>query len=263
MSTTALRLAGVNVVIDRTPILRDVDWTVTAPQRWVVLGPNGAGKTTLLRLASLYLHPSTGTVEVLGQTLGRTDVRRLRTRIGLVSPAFAGMLRNEVAAVEVVMSAREAALETWWHTYEEKDRAAALALLDRMGVAGLAERTFGALSSGERQRVLLARSLWGDPGLVLYDEPTAGLDLGSREDLIARMADLALDATTPPLILVTHHVEEIPPGFTHALLVGDGRIAAQGPIGSVLTADALSDLFGLPLDLDHHDGRYAARAVRS
>jgi iron complex transport system ATP-binding protein len=263
MSSTALRLAGVNVVIDRTPILRHVDWAVDAGQRWVVLGPNGAGKTTLLRLASLYLHPSSGTVEVLGQTLGRTDVRRLRTRIGLVSPAFAGLLRNEVTAAEVVMSAREAALETWWHSYGDKDRSVAVALLDRMGVADLADRTFGALSSGERQRVLLARSLWGDPGLVLYDEPTAGLDLGSREDLIARMTDLATDATTPPLILVTHHVEEIPPGFTHALLVGDGRIAAQGPIGDVLTADALSDLFGLPLALAHHEGRYAARAIRS
>jgi iron complex transport system ATP-binding protein len=258
----ALRLEGVGVVIDRTPILRDVDWTVTRDQRWVVLGPNGAGKTTLLRLASLYLHPSTGTVDVLGQRLGRTDVRRLRTRIGLVSPALAGMLRDAIPAVEVVMAAREAALETWWHEYGEKDRSAALALLDRMGVASLAERPFGALSSGERQRVLLARSLWGDPGLVLHDEPTAGLDLGSREDLIARLSDLADDPTTPPLILVTHHVEEIPPGFTHALLVGDGRIAAQGPIDEVLSAASLSDLFGLPLALDRADGRYAARAIR-
>jgi iron complex transport system ATP-binding protein len=257
-----VRLAGVNVVIDRTPILSDVDWTVTRDQRWVVLGPNGAGKTTLLRLASLYLHPSTGTVDVLGQRLGRTDVRRLRTRIGLVSPALAGMLRDQIPAVEVVMAAREAALETWWHEYGEKDRASAVALLDRLGVAFLADRPFGALSSGERQRVLLARALWGDPGLVLYDEPTAGLDLGAREDLITRLTDLALDPATPPLILVTHHVEEIPPGFTHALLVGDGRIAAQGPLPDVLTAPALSSLFGVPLALDHHSGRYAARAVR-
>jgi iron complex transport system ATP-binding protein len=257
----ALRLAGVSVVVDRTPILRDVDWTVARDQRWVVLGPNGAGKTTLLRLASLYLHPSTGTVDVLGQRLGRTDVRRLRTRIGLVSPALAGMLRDAVTAAEVVMSAREAALETWWHEYGDKDRAAALALLERLGVASLADRSFGALSSGERQRVLLARALWGDPGLVLYDEPTAGLDLGAREDLIARLADLAADPATPPLILVTHHVEEIPPGFTHALLVGDGRIAAQGPLVSVLTAPALSSLFGVRLALDHRDGRYAARGV--
>jgi iron complex transport system ATP-binding protein len=257
----ALRLAGVGVVIDRTPILRDVDWTVARHERWVVLGPNGAGKTTLLRLASLYLHPSTGTVDVLGQRLGRTDVRRLRTRIGLVSPALAGMLRDAIPAVEVVMSAREAALETWWHEYGEKDRSAAVALLDRLGVGGLAARPFGALSSGERQRVLLARALWGDPGLVLYDEPTAGLDLGAREDLITRLADLAADPATPPLVLVTHHVEEIPPGFTHALLVGDGRIAAQGPLAEVLTAPALSSLFGLPLALDRRDGRYAARAA--
>jgi iron complex transport system ATP-binding protein len=259
----ALRLAGVRVVIDGTTILRDVDWTVRSPDRWVVLGPNGAGKTTLFRLASLYLHPSSGTVDVLGHRLGRVDVRRLRTRIGLVSPAFAGMLRDAVTAVEVVMSAREAALETWWHEYGEKDRAAALVLLDRMGVADLADRTFGALSSGERQRVLLARSLWGAPGLVLYDEPTAGLDLGAREDLLTRLTGLARDPETPALVLVTHHVEEIPEGFTHALLVGDGRIVSAGPIHQVLTAEALSDLYGLPLRLDYHQGRYAARAVTS
>ncbi|HEY3141759.1 MAG TPA: ATP-binding cassette domain-containing protein [Acidimicrobiales bacterium] len=258
----ALRLTGVSVRVERTVILRDVDWEVAAGQRWVVLGPNGAGKTTLLRLASLYLHPSRGKVEVLGQLLGRTDVRRLRTRIGLVSPALAGLLRDGVSAVDVVMTAREAALETWWHTYTDEDRAHAEELLARMGAAEIAERPFGALSSGERQRVLLARSLWGAPGLILYDEPTAGLDLGGREDLLGRLTDLADDPTTPPLVLVTHHVEEIPEGFTHALLVGDGRIVASGPIGTVLTAEALSDLYGLPLALDHRDGRYAARQVK-
>jgi iron complex transport system ATP-binding protein len=159
------------------------------------------------------------------------------------------------------MSAREAALETWWHDYGDEDRRVAHALLDRLGIADLADRAFGALSSGERQRVLLARSLWGAPGLVLYDEPTAGLDLGAREDLLARLAGLARDPATPPIVLVTHHVEEIPEGFTHALLVGDGRIAAAGPIGQVLTGEALSDLFGLPLALDRRGGRYAARAL--
>lgn len=258
----ALEAVGVEKWFGSHPAVRGIDLRLEQGQFLTVFGPNGAGKTTLLRLASLYLHPSTGTVDVLGQRLGRTDVRRLRTRIGLVSPALAGMLRDTIPAVEVVMAAREAALETWWHAYGDKDRAAALALLDRMGVAALASRPFGALSSGERQRVLLARSLWGDPGIVLYDEPTAGLDLGAREDLISRLADLAADPTTPPLILVTHHVEEIPPSFTHCLLVGDGRIAAQGPLASVLTAPALSKVFGVSLALDHHDGRYAARALR-
>jgi len=257
----ALRLTSVDVVRPPVTILAGVDWTVGHGERWVVLGPNGSGKTTLLRLASLYLHPTRGEVEVLGERLGRVDVRRLRTRIGLVSPAFADLLRPEVTALDAVMSAREAALETWWHAYGDDDRAHARDLLARMGAESLAPRSFGTLSSGERQRVLLARSLWGDPGLVLLDEPTAGLDLGAREDLVARLTDLADDPTTPPTVLVTHHVEEIPRGFTHALLLRAGRIVTAGPIDEVLTATALTEVFGLALDLDRRDGRYAARAA--
>jgi iron complex transport system ATP-binding protein len=256
----ALALSGVAVVRDASALLADVDWVVRAGERWVVLGPNGSGKTTLLRVASLWLHPSSGTVDVLGHRLGRVDVRRLRTRIGLVSPAFADLLRPEVTAAEIVMAAREAALETWWHAYRDADRARALALLDRMGAAPLADRAFGTLSSGERQRVLLARSLWGDPGLVLLDEPTAGLDLGAREDLVGRLAALADDPTTPPTVLVTHHVEEIPPGFTHALALRAGRVVAAGPLADVVTAPTLSATFGLALHLDRRDGRFAARA---
>ncbi|MBN2624380.1 MAG: ATP-binding cassette domain-containing protein [Acidimicrobiales bacterium] len=257
----ALHLAGVSVHRPPTTLLDGVDWSVHTGERWVVLGPNGSGKTTLMRIASLYLHPSTGSVEVLGERLGRTDVRRLRTRIGLVSAAFADLLRPDVNAVDAVMSAREAALETWWHSYGRDDRDAALALLERTGAAQLADRAFGTLSSGERQRVLLARSLWGDPGLVLLDEPAAGLDLGAREDLVARLTWLAGDEATPPTVLVTHHVEEVPPGFTHALLLRAGRVQAAGAIGDVLTADALSQTFGLAVHLDHRDGRYTARAA--
>ena len=161
------------------------------------------------------------------------------------------------------MAAREAALETWWHTYGPEDRNHAVDLLERTGTAALAPRTFGTLSSGERQRVLLARSLWGDPGLVLLDEPTAGLDLGAREDLVERLAHLADDPATPPTVLVTHHVEEVPPGFTHALLLRRGRVLAAGAIDRVLTAEALSETFGLALRVDRRDGRYAARAVRN
>jgi iron complex transport system ATP-binding protein len=256
-----LRLADVTVVRPPATLLDRVSWIVRPGERWVVLGPNGSGKTTLMRVASLYLHPSTGTVDVLGHRLGRVDVRRLRTRIGFVSPAFADMLRPEIAAVEAVMSAREAALETWWHTYGPDDLAAARALLARTGAASLAEQSFGTLSSGERQRVLLARSLWGDPGLVLLDEPTAGLDLGAREDLVRRLAHLADDAGTPPTVLVTHHVEEIPPGFTHALLIRGGRVLAAGPIDRTLDAEVLSATFGLALRLDRRDGRYSARAA--
>ncbi|HEY8523394.1 MAG TPA: ABC transporter ATP-binding protein [Acidimicrobiales bacterium] len=257
----ALRLSGVRLVRDGTVILDGVDWTVGPGERWVVLGPNGSGKTTLLRIASLYLHPSEGEVEVLGHRLGRVDVRRLRTEIGLVSPALAGLLRDEVPALDVVMAAREAALETWWHTYGDDDRAHARDLLKRVGAEHTAERPFGALSSGERQRVLLARSLWGDPGLVLLDEPTAGLDLGAREDLIGRLRALADDPAMPPTVLVTHHVEEIPAGFTHGLLLRNGRVLAAGPLADVVTAEALSEAFGLALIVDRRAGRYAARAV--
>jgi iron complex transport system ATP-binding protein len=258
-----LRLSGVGVDHGDTTVLDGVDWEVGPGERWVVLGPNGSGKTTLLRIAGLYLHPSRGEVEVLGHRWGRVDVRWLRTRIGFVSPALATMLRPQVAAIEVVMAAREAALETWWHAYDDGDRSHALGLLERMGVGDLADRAFGLLSSGERQRVLLARSLWGDPGLVLLDEPTAGLDLGAREDVISRLASLAGDPATPPTILVTHHVEEIPLGFTHALLVGEGKVVAAGPLDEVLSARALSALFGLRLRLDRRGGRYAARAARA
>src|SRR5262245_36566815 len=257
----ALTMRGVRVVRDGRAILDGVDWEVRAGERWVVLGPNGSGKTTLLRVASLYLHPSSGTVDVLGERLGRVDVRRHRRRIGLVSPALADLLRPTVTVVDVVMAAREAALETWWHTYGDDDRRAALDLLARTGTEALADREFGTLSSGERQRVLVARSLWGSPGLVLLDEPTAGLDLGAREDLVGRLAGLAADLATPPTVLVTHHVEEIPAGFTHALLLRGGRVRAQGPLASVLTAASLSATFGLPLALDTREGRYAARAV--
>jgi iron complex transport system ATP-binding protein len=258
--STALRLSGVGLVRDDVTILDGVDWEVAPHERWIVLGPNGSGKTTLMRVAGLYLHPSRGEVEVLGERLGRVDVRRLRTRIGFVSAAFAAMLRDGVTAADVVMTAEHAALETWWHTYGDSDRSRAVELLDRMGAGPLADRPFGALSSGERQRVLLARSLWRDPGLVLLDEPTAGLDLGAREDLVSRLAGLAADPTTPATVLVTHHVEEIPAGFTHGLVLDRGRVVAAGRLDEVLSAGLLSDVFGLPLALDRRRGRYAARA---
>lgn len=255
-----LALAGVTLVRDGRTLLDRVDWEVRAGERWVVLGPNGSGKTSLLRIASLYLHPSQGTVTVLGETLGRTDVRLLRRRIGVASAGFTDLLRPALPARDVVMTARYAALEPWWDSYDDEDRARAGAVLDRLGVGALADRPFGTLSSGERQRVLLARTLMTDPELLLLDEPTAGLDLGGREDLVAGLDALAADPATPPVVLVTHHVEEIPGRFTHALLLREGRVQAAGPLGAVVTDEALSACFGLDVVLERHGGRFSARA---
>jgi iron complex transport system ATP-binding protein len=257
----ALALRAVRLVRDERVILDNIDWTVQPRERWVVLGRNGSGKTSIVRIASLYLHPSSGVVDVLGERLGRTDVRVLRRRIGLASAALARELRPDLRALDVVMTAKNAALEPWWHHYDDDDRARALAQLDRFGIGAYADRTFGTLSSGEQQRTLLARTLMTEPGLVLLDEPTAGLDLGGREELVSALTALARDDTAPPMVLVTHHVDEIPPGFTHVLLLRAGRIHAAGPIESTLTAAALSGCFGMELVLERHGDRYGAWAV--
>jgi len=257
-----LALRGVGVRYDGRAVLRDVDWEVWPGQRWVVLGRNGSGKSTLVRIASGYQHPSTGEAFVLGEQLGRTDVRRLRPRIGLASASLSHQLRPHLSAADVVMTARFGALEPWWHTYDDDDRRRARTLLGRVGCAPFAERAYGSLSSGERQRVLLARTLMTDPELLLLDEPTAGLDLRGREELVATLAALADDSSFPPSILVTHHVDEIPPGTTHALLLGEGEVLAAGPIDAALTAPTLSACFGLELVLERHDDRWTARATR-
>jgi iron complex transport system ATP-binding protein len=257
----ALALRGVKLVREERVILDGIDWSVEQDERWVVLGRNGSGKTSVVRIASLYLHPSAGTVDVLGERLGRTDVRVLRRRIGLASAALARELRPELRTIDVVMTAKFAALEPWWHRYDDGDRDRALEQLSRFGIAAYAERSFGTLSSGEQQRALLARTLMTEPGLVLLDEPTAGLDLGGREELVGALTRLARDKHAPPLVLVTHHVDEIPPGFTHVLLLRGGRIHAAGPIGSTLTAETLSGCFGMALELERHGDRYGAWAV--
>jgi iron complex transport system ATP-binding protein len=258
----ALRLADVSLIREGRRLLDHVDWSVQDGERWVVLGRNGSGKSTLMRIASLYLHPSEGTVDVLGERLGRTDVRRLRTRIGNASAGMADMLRSDLTPLDVVMTAKNAALEPWWHTYDDADRERARGCLEQVEIGHLALRSFATLSSGERQRVLLARTLMPEPGLLLLDEPTAGLDLAGREELVAGLGALAADPSTPATVLVTHHVEEIPDGFSHLLLLADGRVTAAGPIEEVLDAERLSECFGLPLGLERRHGRWWAWSTR-
>jgi iron complex transport system ATP-binding protein len=257
----ALTFTGVDVVRGETPVLRGVDWVVADRERWAVLGPNGSGKTTMLQLASGYLHPTRGSVDILGQRLGRVDVRKLRERIGVVSAAVARMLVERVSAQNVVMSARHAALEPWWHSYDAGDHTRARGLLAVAGFEAVADRPFAVLSEGERQQVLIARTLMAEPDLLLFDEPAAGLDVGNRERLVARLGRLADDPLAPPIVLVTHHVEEIPAGFTHLLLLREGRVVAAGPITEVLRADTLSECFGLALTLRSEAGRWTCRAA--
>jgi len=257
VATLACR--DITFVVDGACILDGIDWEIEASERWVVLGANGAGKTSLLRIAALYQHPTSGTVDVLGQRLGRTDVRTLRERIAFSSPALAARLEPSMTAVDVVMTARFAALAPWWHRYTDADRVRALALLEEWGCAALASHRLPTLSAGERQRVLLARTLMNEPGIVLLDEPTAGLDVGGREELVADLGAWARDASRPPLALVTHHLEEVPPGFTHALVLKHGTVLTQGPLRDTVTSEVLSDAFELPLQVDERDGRYSAR----
>jgi iron complex transport system ATP-binding protein len=256
----ALRLAGVGVTRGGRDLLDGVDLQVARDERWVVLGPNGSGKTTLLRIASLSLFPTRGTVDVLGHRIGSVDVRPLRARIGLASPAVADAVRPTITASELVVSARSGALEPWWHPARRDDREVARAALGRLDVGHFADREFGTLSSGERQRVLVARSLVAEPSLLLLDEPTAGLDLGARERLVTALGRLASEPATPPLVLVTHHVEEIPPGTTSLLLLRGGRVLAAGDLATTLTSDALSTAFGLRLEVRHRAGRWSATA---
>lgn len=254
-------LDGVGVTRSGKPLLHDLTWRVELDERWVILGPNGAGKTTLLNLAAGRAHPTTGAAHVLGEKIGRTDLTELRTRIGLSTAALADRIPADERVHDVVVTAAWSVVGRFRESYEIMDEVRARGLLDQLGVAGLAERTYGTLSEGERKRVQIARALMTDPELLLLDEPAAGLDLGGREDLVARLAELAYDPDAPALVLVTHHVEEIPPGFTHALLLREGTVVAQGLLGDTLTGEHLSKTFGLPLVVERVGDRFAARAA--
>ncbi len=257
--TTVLQFAGVTVRKGGNTLLEDVTWTVEEDERWVVLGPNGAGKTTLLKIAAAQLHPTDGVAGILDEVLGAVDVFELRPRIGLTSAALAELIPKAERVSDVVVSASYGMIGRWREEYEGLDHDRAAALLQEVGAAHLTDRTFGTLSEGERKRVQIARALMADPELLLLDEPAAGLDLGGREDLVSTLSSIALDADSPATVMVSHHVEEIPPGFTHALMLRQGRVVAQGPLHKVVTQEHLSETFGMPLVLTEADGRYSAR----
>ena len=240
-------------------ILGPLDWTIGAGERWVVLGANGSGKTTLLSVIGLELWPTAGSVEVLGARYGRVDSRELRRRIGTAGSAVEGSFRGDLTPVTLVMTARHAATEPWWHVYGEGDRARARDLLERLGVGRVADHAYGTLSAGERRRTSIARALMPDPDLLLLDEPAASLDLGARETLVHDLAALAAESRPAAIVLVSHHVEEIPPGFSHALVLADGQAVAAGPLDEVLCDDVFSRAFGLPITVERRDGRAWAR----
>ncbi len=260
--SSVLDLKGVTVRRGTSTILDSIDWQVNEGERWVVLGPNGAGKTTLLQIVAARMHPSGGTADLLGERLGRVDVFELRPRIGFSSAALADKIPAYETVRDVVLTAAYGVTGRWQETYEEFDERRAADLLAAFDVAQLADRRYGTLSEGERKRVQIARALMTDPEILLLDEPAAGLDLAGREELVGALAELAGDQASPVLVLVTHHVEEIPPGFTHLLLLGQGHVQAAGPIEEVLTAANLSEAFGMPLLVAHGGGRWLARAAR-
>ena len=257
-----LELTGISVVRDRNRILDSLSWTVEADQRWVVLGPNGAGKTTLLQVASATIHPTSGKAKLLGEPMGKIDVFEVRPRIGFASTALARRIPANETVLDVVMTAAYSVTGRWNEKYEDVDVRRAKRVLGEWKLDHLEGRMFGTLSDGEQKRVQIARSVMTDPELLLLDEPAASLDLGAREELLQLLGSFASSNESPAMVMVTHHVEEIPAGFTHAMLLAEGEVQASGPIAEVITGDNLSDTFGLELVVStSENGRYAARAA--
>lgn len=256
--SAALSMTDVDLVRSGKNLLDQVSWSVQDSERWVVLGPNGAGKSTLLSLASARQHPTRGTVEILDETLGRVDVFELRPRIGLTSSHLADQIPGGETVADVVLTAAYGVAGRWRERYDEADTQRAAQLLSDWNLQGLADRKFGSLSSGEKKRVLIARALMTDPEILLLDEPASGLDVAGREDLVTRLDELAASELAPAVVMVTHHLEEVPPNFTHALLLSEGRVVAAGPVGEVMTQSNLSETFGMPLKLVRVGDRFAA-----
>lgn len=257
-----LDFRGVTLLRGGRTLVGPVDLQVELDERWVILGPNGAGKTSLMRMAAAEEFPSSGVAYVMGERIGKTDMRDLRTMIGLTSSAIANRIPSDERVADLVISAGYSVLGRWRESYEEVDFEQAADILETMGAEHLADRTWGTLSEGERKRVLIARAMMVNPELLLLDEPGAGLDLGGREDLVGYLGQLALDADAPAMVMITHHVEEIPFGFTHAMLLDHGQVIAQGLIDDVLTGQNLSKAFHQEIVVDRIDGRYFARRAR-
>ena len=255
-----MELSGISVRRGDRVILGPLNWQVLEGERWVILGPNGAGKTTLLQICSSLIHPTTGEINILGEKLGKVDVFELRTRIGLTSSALVEQLPPDELVMDVVLTAAYAMLGRWQEKYDLWDESRAMALLTALGVRELGERLFGSLSEGEKKRVQIARALMADPELLLLDEPASSLDLGGREDLLRRIESLSKDPLAPATVIVTHHIEEIPVGTTHALLLREGAVVAQGEVASVITDQNLTQAYGLAITVQNEGGRFFARA---
>lgn len=256
-----LELVDVSVVRGGRALVEDVSWSVKEGERWVILGPNGAGKTTLLNVASSYLFPSSGTASILSEKLGSVDVFELRPRIGMSSSALTDKLPRNQSVLQTVLTAAYGMTAGWQETYDAVDEDRARAFLDRLGMSDYLDRRFGTLSEGERKRTQIARAMMADPELLLLDEPAAGLDLGGREDLVRRLGRLARDPYAPSMLMVTHHVEEIPPGFTHVLMIRQGKVLTAGPLETEMTSSNLSRCFGLPLVVEQRGERWTASGL--
>jgi iron complex transport system ATP-binding protein len=255
-----IELNDVTVTRDGSNILSAIDWTVGDNERWVIVGPNGAGKTTLLKVAAAQIQPSLGSAKILGELLGGVNVFDLRTRVGFASSALISHIPNSETVLNAVMTASYAITGRWTENYEDIDEKRARRVLNEWNLSQHADRAFGTLSDGERKRVQLARAVMTDPELLLLDEPVASLDLGAREQTVQLLGAYASSPVAPSMVMVTHHLEEIPVGFTHALLINEGRVIAQGPIDRIITSDLLSETFGMPLNVTSENGRFQVRA---
>jgi iron complex transport system ATP-binding protein len=258
--SNVISLNNVSFVRNEKAILSNVDWQVESNQRWVIIGPNGAGKTSLLKIAGAQTHPTTGSATVLGQTLGQINIFELRTRLGFASNSLAGHIPNSETVLDVVMTASYGVTGRWTEKYEDIDERRARRVLGEWQLAEYADRAFGTLSDGEKKRTQIARAVMPDPEMLLLDEPVASLDLAAREHTVKLLGDYASSPYAPALVMVTHHLEEIPAGFTHALILVEGSVYAAGEIHSTLTSEKISEAFGIPLDIDFIDGRFRAKA---